>query len=344
MKVSFEAEVDEAIWARLVEADPAATPFHTVEWLRAWSRAFPALRPGRLLARDGAGTVLGGLPVFRSARAGLTQLLSLPYGAYGGPVAGASEEPDRAPVRDALIRTWIAEARRPGMVRAHLALFGWAPTEASEGYAPPAEVPAAWLHTGRTRILDLTPGFERLWTDVFRGRVRTAWRRAEKLGVTVAREDGEAAAREAERLYRPQARVWSRYTPFPPSLFLQLAEAGPERVGFWIARHEGRAISIQIVVEHRLHAVSWLVVNAPEARALSAGVPVTGVPIEAACRRGRRTFNFGSSRGMPSLDLYKASFGGSERVYPSLDHEARWFRPLRRLYYRARGVGGETES
>jgi CelD/BcsL family acetyltransferase involved in cellulose biosynthesis len=338
LKLSFEEELDEATWKRLLEADPAATPFHTVEWLRAWSRAYPHFRPGRLLARREDGTVIGGLPVFRSIRAGLTQLLSLPYGAYGGPVADAAAEPERAAIRDALIQAWIAEARKPGVMRAHLVLFGWAPAGGADGYTVPATVPAGWRRTERTRILDLTPGFERLWTEVFGGKLRTKWRRAEKLGVEVTREEGEATAREAERLYRSQAEAWSRHTPFPASLFVHLAEAGPERVEFWIARRDGRVVSVQIVLRHGGRAVSWATLNAPEARDLRAGVLATGAIIQAACRRGDRSFNFGSSRDLSSVDSFKASFGGDERSYPSLLHEAAWFRPLHRLYYRARGV------
>jgi len=339
LKVSFEEAVDEAAWSRLVQADPAATPFHDPAWIRAWCRAYPGFRPGWLLARSPEGTAAGGLPVVRSTRAGLTQLLSLPYGAYGGPVAAANAEPDRAAVREVLLRAWAAEARKPGVVRAHLALYGWAASTGDAGPAVPAEIPAAWRGVERTRVLDLNPDFERVWTEAFEGRVRTAWRQAEKLGVEVAREEGGAAAREAERLYRSQAEAWSRHTPVPPSLFLHLAEADPELVEFWTARHAGRVVSVQIVVHRGGRAVLWASLNTPEARELRAGVLATGTCIRAACLRGDRTFDFGSSRDMPSIDAFKASFGGTERSYPTLLHEAGWFRPLHRLYYRIRGVG-----
>ncbi len=333
MKVTFEEEVDAAAWTRLVEGDPQATPFHTRAWLEAWAGAYPGHRPGHFIVRSPRGDLVGGLPAFRSRRFGLTQLLSLPYGAYGGPVADAPTEGDRAPIREALVRAWVGAAQRPGVVRAHLVLFG-----ASGGDAAPAGVPAGWFHIDRTRILDLSPGFDRIWAEAFHGKVRNDCRRAEKLGVTAAREAGEAAAPAAEHLYGLQAENWKRHTPFHADIFYRLAKAEPDRVGFWVARHEERPVAVQVVLRRGVSSHSWLTVNDPGARKLQGGVLSQVAVIRDLCAAGCARLNFGSSAGSRTIDAYKASFGGVEWTYPSLLREAGWFRPFHYLYYRLKGV------
>ncbi|HYV51083.1 MAG TPA: hypothetical protein VE910_04205, partial [Dongiaceae bacterium] len=80
-------------WDALCRDDPRATLFLHPRWMQALLRANPAYRPLYLLAEQN-GETLGFVPVVRSKRLGLDQVLSLPFGTHGGPLVrrGAGAE------------------------------------------------------------------------------------------------------------------------------------------------------------------------------------------------------------------------------------------------------------
>jgi lipid II:glycine glycyltransferase (peptidoglycan interpeptide bridge formation enzyme) len=200
-----------------------------------------------------------------------------------------------------------------------------------------------WLGAERTRaetthLLDLSVGFERLWSETFGGNVRTACRKAERLGVRVARESG--GIEEIARLYRGQVDDWRNHTPFPPALFRSLVERGGDSVEGWVARREGEVVAGKLMLLHGDHAHSWVAVNRPEAKRLRASPLLHCRIMEDLCGRGIRWYNFGSSRGAPGVESFKEGLGGTSYPYATCLREAGWFRPLHRLQYRARGIRG----
>lgn len=329
MRVSRERSVDSGDWDRLVAGDPASSFYHERAWMDALVEAYRYYHPLYLVARDDAGRLLGAIPAIRSVRAGLTQLLSLPYGTYGDPLVTGSDVAEQAAVRDFLLSGWLREARRPGTVRAHLVL-----------YHPPVagSLPAGLRRDEATHLLDLSVGFDPLWNSYFQGDKRTECRKAEREGVVVRDVTGADGAATLESLYRRQAEQWTNHTPFPPGFLARLVERDPQNVRVWVAAREGTPLAAQLVLHHKREATTWLASSAPEARRFGAGTFLYRAVIEEACARGHTSFNLGGSQGNPDLEAYKSGFGTSLRSYASFLHEPGWFRPLHRLNYRLRGI------
>ena len=74
-----------ADWAAILGEDPRATLFLHPRWMEALARAHPRYRPQYLIARED-GRVMGLLPLMQASRYVLSEWLSLPFGAHGGPV------------------------------------------------------------------------------------------------------------------------------------------------------------------------------------------------------------------------------------------------------------------
>jgi len=331
--VTLESTVDREAWTALLASDPNATVFHSHAWMEAWLDAYPYYRPVWFVAADAAGRLLGALPCLESVRAGLVQRLSLPYGAYATPLVRGEDREERDGVRRLLLDAWWREAGRPRVVRAHLTLF----------VPPGGESMPEWTGTNHSRfesthLVDLSPGFERIWSEVYDGDVRTSCRKAERLGVTAAREP--EGIEEIESLYRGQASGWPNHTPFPPGFLRAIVTRGGAAADVWLARHEGRAVAGQLVLLQGDLAFSWVAVNRPEGRRLNAPTLLYRTLMEDLSRRGFRSYNFGSSRGVSGVESFKEDLGGRPYPYSSCLREAAWFRPLHRLQYRARGIRG----
>lgn len=332
---------------RLIADDPAATFFHSAAFTGALLEAWPYYRLEWLLARDGAaadggaaardGAVapgmasapVGALPIIAARRFGIVQLFSLPYGTYGGPLAAGPDEAARAPIRAALLAAWVRRARAFGVGRAELVL---APVPGAES----SEVAGA-THR-ETRRVDLSVGFDRLWSTVLDGDVRTSCRKAEKSGVTVRSGRSDDDVDLLDRLYRTQASGWRNHTPFPGAFLPALARRAGEAFEVWVAEREGTPLAAQLLLHHGPTTVSWLAPNTPEARRWGAPTLLYVRLMEALAARGVRVLDLGGSPGHRALDEFKAGLGGRTAPYEVLRIEASWFRPLHRLQYRLRGI------
>jgi CelD/BcsL family acetyltransferase involved in cellulose biosynthesis len=334
LKVVLERDVDPAGWNSLVAADPDASFFHDPVWIQSLARVYTSFRPLYFLARDDSGRLLGGLPAVRSSRAGLTQLLSLPFGSYGTPLVAPGSAAQAGQVRAALLDRWFAEARRPGVVRAHLTPF-----QAEAPNPVHLRFPPSWRRNERTHLIPLREGFEAIWFHRYDKENRTASRKAVKLGVIVAREPGEPGARIIEELYRRQHPEWTGHIPYRYGLFRSLVETCGDRVEVWVARQADRPVFAVMTFYHRDTVMPWLSGNTADARALCAGNLVHKVMIEDAASRGFATYNFGGSGGVPGIEAFKVAFGGIPVDYTSYFKESPWFGRVRKLSHRFRRPG-----
>lgn len=330
MKISVESVVDPAAWNLLLLGDPDSSFFHTRVWLDALTSAYPRFTAGYVLAHEGDGRLVGGLPFVRARRMGVSQILSLPFGTYGGPLISPAASVSPARVRALLTAGWRSEATRPGVVRAHLVPFAPGQPDPGAAWFDPAGVDPAWRRWERTHIIPLAAGFEEIWFRRYDKENRTASRKAVRLGVVVAEEDGVAAARLLDTLYRGQSSEWRGHAPYREGLFERLAETGGERVRIWVARHEGEAVFAVMGFYHRDTVMPWVSGSSAGARALCAGNLIHKVMIEDACGRGFAFYNFGGSGGVPGIEAFKVAFGGEAFDYVSYLIEARAYGWLRR--------------
>ncbi len=93
--------------------------FHQPRWIEAMRRAYPRFRPAHLvLEEDGA--ITGVLPVLEKHVCGLGEIVSNPFGTYGGPILDANAT--REGVR-ALAAAFLARARRLGVFRFEMSML-----------------------------------------------------------------------------------------------------------------------------------------------------------------------------------------------------------------------------
>ena len=102
---------------RFVRTFPEASFFHTAAWLDSLAAAFPRFEVFWLTERE-RGALAAAMPVARISRGPLFHLLSLPFGAYGDPLALSGS------ARDALFERFFALARSPLCLTAGIQLFG----------------------------------------------------------------------------------------------------------------------------------------------------------------------------------------------------------------------------
>jgi len=71
-------------WAALCAGDPHTSIFHSTDWSLLWENTRRDARAEWWVLTDDEGNWIGGLPLVRFARFGITRLYSQPLGAYGG--------------------------------------------------------------------------------------------------------------------------------------------------------------------------------------------------------------------------------------------------------------------
>ncbi|TPW16704.1 MAG: hypothetical protein FD129_653 [bacterium] len=327
--IGREHRLTDPAWRALRATDPLATVFHEDGWLSALTASWSYYRLEWLVARDPGGLLIGAMPIIRSRRYGLSQCLSLPYGAPGTPLATNDT------VRGALLAAWWRMAREPLVVRAQATLFlppGFPPIGDGDGW------PASHRSVETTQLLDLSPGFDRIWSDVFDGGIRRSCAKTERDGVTIHADALPESVATLDRLYRAQAGAWRNHTPFPERFLAEVVQRLPESATVWRAVHAGQTIAAQLVLVDRTVGWSWISPNTAEGKRLRAPTLLYRHVIEDLARRGLRWFNFGGSRGNPALEEFKSSLGGRPHDLPTGRVEAPWFRPLHRLQYRLRGI------
>lgn len=307
---------------RLLERAGGTLLFHQPRWIEAMRRAYPRFRPAHLLLEED-GSLSGVLPVMEKRAWGLGEVVSSPFGTYGGPIldAGASRDGVRA-----LAKGFLARARRFGIFRFEMTLFDAAPHTREDLVA----VLGGFAVPSGTWIIDLGAGEEAVWNG-YEGRARTAVRRARELGVAAAVEDGDDAIAALHGLHEGQG----RRRPIPWYHAREGLAAVKEVLGedarVWLARHEGKPVAGALVLSNPgadVHA--WVTGASDAARPVHAFTLLMHEAIADAARRGQRVWDFGASADDPRVEFFKRAFGGGAKETLRFFHEAVWVAPARR--------------
>lgn len=284
----------------------------------AFQAAFASHR--QLLARcefDDGTCLLAPLVRVQRRLGALSLALGMPLGLEGVPIVLAGE-----PTGDhlAVIFGGLEPCGR-------LELFGGA------GGSPPA---AGTVTRGYTHTLDLTPGYESLWDSTFPAKTRNMVRKAERSGVTVAREDSPAAIEAYWELYRASALGWGyRAPPYPRALFSGLLES--EHAHLWLARVEEDVAAGAVLLEGSHDLLYWSGAMNRDFRHVAPSNAIIRAVIEEACQRGLSYLDFGSSTGLSGVEAFKRSFGAQLSPYTSVSLSNWRHRQLERVI-RLRGL------
>ncbi len=207
-----------------------------------------------------------------------------------------------------------------------LQIFGGA------GGSPPK---AGVVSIQATHVLDLTPGYEEIWSRSFPAKTRNMCRKAERAGLTVAPDSSAEAVASYQELYRASALGWGyKEPPYPDRLFASLLSC--EHAELWLARKEEAIVAGAVMLRGSDDLLYWSGAINREFRHLAPSNAIIRAVIEDACRRGIGYLDFGASSGLSGVEAFKRSFGAQARGYRTVFLETRRYRHLERALRHAR--------
>lgn len=308
--------VPRRVWHELLASDAEANIYQTPAWLDAIC-AVGGYQDSSRLYLTAAGEQLV-LPMVR--RTGMPQVLtveeSLPVGWGTGGLVTAST-----------VRSEDITAVWCDLLTQRVAGIRIGPENQTAAAWDAAQVPPSVKVTRPIKhLINLDGGFESVWAERFKGKARTAVRKAERAGLVVEWDSSGRFVREYYGLYRGWTSRRADEQGLPKSLMLRRAEplrkyqAVAEKLGvacrIWIARLDEEPIAAIITLIHGVYANYWRGCSNKE---LSGPVRANDLlqrfAIEYACKAGCRYYNMGWTPTV-SLAAFKRSFGAIPCEFP----------------------------
>lgn len=308
------------LWQRLMIEDHESLPYQSPAWLDsicALGKFEDASRSYQFA--DGYQYVL---PMVRQRHrpAMLAIAESMPYAwGRGGVVSSATPKVEhlRAIFADLAALGHLRIAVRPNPRHAHI----WAEA------APPdvTTVP------GLAHILDLSGGFDEVWSKRFKKTTRTRVRRAERLGVVVERDTTGRLVPIFHQLLRCSFDRWARKQNEPRFLthfrgeardplrkFTSIAKHLGDACRIWVAWVDGKPVASAFVLQYGNVNDARGAIDREALGSSGANDLIQKLAIEEACRSGCRYYHFGESGPSVSLAHYKERFGAAP--YPHTEY------------------------
>jgi hypothetical protein len=305
-------------WRRAIALDPKALVSQTPEWMDCVSASGRYEDATRAYAtEDGRELVL---PLARQRRPGpLGVLHSMPFGwGTGGLIA-----PRESARADEIAGIAADLATQPAV------LIGVRP---SPGMADAwfQGVPVGVVRTHHmSQTVDLSGGFDAVWSKGFSSTVRSHCRKAERRGVTVERDDTGRLMTVFDALYRMSVDRWARqqHEPLwlarwraerrdPAEKFQTVAERLGPACRVWVAWRAGEPLAAMVVLAHGHHSTMWRAAIDKEAvRGTGAQELIHRQAFEEACNSGHRFFHLGDSAPTSPLARNKRGFGAEDVHY-----------------------------
>jgi hypothetical protein len=310
-------------WRAALAADPAAVPTQTPEWCE-WLTATRGWADASRLYEFESGRRFV-LPLMARGAAGMTFAAeSMPFGfGYGGVVA--TEGPPTVSEAAAM----LSDLARLPAIRTGLTPL---PTEAEAwcAAAPAGALRLPYL----AQVLDLSGGFDMVWSTRYRKDTRKKVRRAGELPLEILVDD-PASADAFEELNGRSVQRWARQRGQPQAVarlverhrdrarqFASGSRALGELCSTWSAHLHGKPVAAYATLRLGRQVVSWLsAIDRRLADQTRAGHLLTSLAIEAACASGARWFQFGESVPGSGVELFKSGFGARRVHYDALRFE-----------------------
>jgi Acetyltransferase (GNAT) domain len=179
-----------------------------------------------------------------------------------------------------------------------------------------------------THTVDLSGGFDAVWKRCA-GTVRTRCRHAERMGVTVERDDSGRLMPVFYALYQRSVERWARQQHEPLWLarfraqrrdpwekFQTVAERLGTACRVWVAWLAGEPLAAEIVLAHGQQTTGWRAALDKQAGGRTGATQLLVCrALEEACDAGHRFFHLGDSAPSSTLARTKQHYGGEEMHY-----------------------------
>jgi CelD/BcsL family acetyltransferase involved in cellulose biosynthesis len=322
---SVRNEVSEQKWKRLLADSQGATVFHSSEWAQALEATFRDITIKYIVIEDQFERYVAGMPIAVNRNLLVFTYRSMPFGTYGGPliVKGLEEE--------AAVFVGVA---LQGLTRG---LFPF--SLSCVLYDCPVVVERALQNaflTGKrerlsTHLIDLEPGFQKLWDSSFDKETRTCARKAARCGLSVVEDTTPRGVEVLHALYKKQAVLWKLKRIYPERLLSEILDHMDGNVRIWLGELGGRSLCAVLTFYFGDTVTAWLSGQNEEGRKLRASHLVYSEIMKHACKKGFSSFNFGASGNLHGVRYFKESFGAREHFYSVFTCESEVFKFMRRL-------------
>lgn len=313
--------VDRSAWRIAVKGDAHALVYHNPEWVDCLCATGGYVDATRMFeSRDGRRMVIPMVSRRLPGTPWSVQWSMAPGWGTGGFVSADPLEPED-------LTAVVAHLRgQRGVLRTFIQ-----PSPRRASLWDRAVLPGVKVIPRLAHVLDLTGGYETVWSKRFTGSARTAVRKSEKLGVIVERDTTgrllpefydlvqASVARWAEQQHEPLPLArWRARRRDPLSKFQAIATAVPSAFNLYLARHEGRAVA-GVLVYHGAGAMySRGAMSKDDAGPLRANYALHRAAIEDACLAGCSFYDFGESGESVPLAQFKTRFGATPAPYREL--------------------------
>ena len=303
-----------------MELSPHGTLYHLDAWIHLCEQSQGA-RLHRFGVFDGP-SLTGVFPLFIK-QVGPFRAAGSPLVVEDTPYMGPVLAPGRLPE---LLRSLEAALSGLGVHFIRMILPpGWPkPDVEEEGYH---------VYEKTSRVLDLSPGEERLFLNLG-GNCRTKIRKAERCGVVVSWtnrvEDWDRHYELLTELCRTQERLPPNRREFYAGIRQRFGEKG--RAALVLSRYDGRIVAAQIYGLYKGTVYCINEASDPRFRHMAPNDAKHWAGISAYARGGYRFYDIGHSP-TPNQGAYKRSFGGTEIKYYILERSRTRFASWGRRHY-----------
>lgn len=309
------------VWAEIQHADVEALPYQNFTWLDCVCAIDRYEDISRYYQLPNGKQII--LPLVR--RKGLPFAASMPTGwGIGGLISSAPLEPNDIELifRDLtelpLWRICIRPNPRNGEV--------WAK----------AHLPGAVTVPRLAHVIDLSQGFDQVWSQQFKSATRRAVRKAEKANLVVECDTtGKLVpvfyhllelsfARWAGQQHEPLALArWRGRRRDPIRKFELMTNRLGQGCKIWVAWHQGQPAATILTLQDDNGNVNYSRGAMDEAIAspVQANTLLQKLAIEDACRAGYRFYNMGETGSSAGLAQYKRRFGAEGYPYAEYRYE-----------------------
>ncbi len=277
---------EKGAWDEIVRMCPYSTPFNSWLWRCALSERFVGMKPSYFVMRS-ENEDLAAMPLFLfSTLPALRSALSMPWNLFGGPMIRRDLLDDVD-----LIRSSIAAMEQIARQNGAYELIITRPPLSPESLRSELQRWADQSERRFTHLLRLDPDFERIWRS-YNPRVRTAVRKANRLGVRWIRTKSEDKLKEFYDIYlKAMLRFGSPPKPYELLRYVQTSPIGD----LIVAEVEGKVIAGLLFLIFDKTITLWCGASLHEFRSYRPNNLIFNEVIKWGCQNGYEWVDFGAS-------------------------------------------------